>query len=247
MRISGIMMAAAIALGIAAQPSFAVEMPLKAPAHVASAYNWSGFYVGGNVGYGWSTADWTNEDDTTLFGDAVPPDSFSNRMTGLVGGGQIGFNFQNGNWVLGVEAMLDAAGLKGSQTSTFGAADDQFESRLKALMLFTGRAGYAWNNVLAYAKAGLAVADIEASAADNVGPNTGSGSDSQWLAGLTVGVGFEYGVTPNLSVALEYDYIHLNSASYQLGDSTGSYRWNVGVSDINLVLAKLNYRFNGLH
>jgi len=250
MRRSVVTLIAALATGIAAQPSHAADLPLKAPAAVAAPlYNWSGIYIGGNIGYGWSDAGWTDQDDTTLFGDYVPPDGFSNKLSGIIGGGQIGFNYQTGNWVLGAEAMFDAASVKGDFASDtlFGAGDDQFEARIKTLMLFTARVGYAWNNVLAYGKAGIAAANIEASVSDDVGPNTGSGSESHWLAGPTVGAGLEYGITPNLSIGAEYDYIHLDSSSYQLGDASGSYSWDVNVEDVHMVLAKLNYRFNWSH
>lgn len=79
---------------------------------------------------------------------------------------------------------------------------------------------------------------------DNVGASTGSGSDSQWRTGPTVGLGIEYGITPNLSFAVEYDYIRLNSGSYQLGGSTGSYLWDIDTRNVNVVMAKLNYRFD---
>lgn len=243
MRHVALVLAVALAAGLVSKPSAAADMPLKAPP-VAPVYMWSGLYVGANLGYGWGNANWENLENTTLFGDNVPGDTFDHRMSGVIGGGQLGYNYQTGAWVLGAELLVDASGIEGNHASTAGAADDQFKARIDALMLLTGRVGYAWNNVLVYGKAGLGAADIHASVSDTVGPSTGSGSDSGWHFGPTVGLGLEYGITPNLSFAIEYDYVHLKSGSYQLGDTTGSYLWDIDVHNINLLMAKLNYRFN---
>jgi outer membrane immunogenic protein len=165
-------------------------------------------------------------------------------MSGIIGGGQIGYNYQAGQWVFGLEAMLDASAIKSSQTSGFGAADDKFEVEIKSFLLATGRLGYAWDKFLAYGKAGIAIANISASVTDNVGPTTGAGSDSRWRSGPTVGLGIEYGITPNLSLAVEYDYIRLSAASYQLGGGAGSYLWDLDAHNISQVMAKLNYKIN---
>lgn len=240
-----VLVIAGVALGSLSQPSLAADMPIKAPAvAVISAYDWSGFYIGANIGGGRSSANYTNLDNTTLFGDSVPPDTFNHSLSGVFGGGQIGYNIQRGRWVFGVEALIDAAGIKGNYTSTFGAADDQYETRISTLVLLTGRIGYAWDRLLVYGKAGLGAANIEASVTDSVGPSTGSGNASDWRYGPTVGLGIEYALSPNLSVAVEYDYLNLTGTDYQLGDSTGSYLWNVEVRDVSLLMAKLNYRFS---
>jgi outer membrane immunogenic protein len=228
----------------------AADLPAKVPAVMptyVSAYNWSGFYIGGNFGYGNTDADWTNKESSpaATFFDAVPGDTFSHGMSGIMGGGQIGYNYQAGQWVFGIEAMLDAAAIKGSYdyTSAFAAADDQFEARIDSLLTVTARLGYAWDNVLFYGKAGIATARIKASVTDDVPAFTGAGNDSQWRTGPTVGVGIEYGITRNLSLAVEYDYTHLGSGSYQLGGGAGSYVWDVDVRNISQVTGKLNYRF----
>jgi outer membrane immunogenic protein len=236
----------AAAFGVALSKSAsAAEPPIKAPAAMP-AYQWSGFYVGANLGYGRSDADWANRESTpsATFFDSLPGDILSNGMAGAMGGGQIGYNYQSGRWVLGIEAVLAASAIKGNQISTTGAADDQFEARIKSLLLATGRLGYAWDNFLVYGKAGIAVANIRASVTDNAGPTTGAGSDSHWRGGPAVGLGIEYGITPNLSFAVEYDYIRLSAASYQLGGGAGSYLWDLDIRDISQVMAKLNYRMN---
>ena len=227
---------------------FAVGMAvISQSSSAAAAYDWSGLYVGANFGYGQANTSWMNQASTALFADYLPGGSFSHEIEGLTGGGQVGYNFQRGRWVYGVEAILDVSAIAANRLSDtiFGAADDLFNARIRALALVSGRLGYAWDNVLAYAKAGIALANIKASVSDVGGITTGTGNDSQWRSGPAFGVGLEYGVTPNLSLGIEYNYIHLDSASYQLGGGAGSYLWEVEISDISLVMVRLNYRFNG--
>jgi outer membrane immunogenic protein len=237
-----------MAAALAALPRMAAaaDVPLatKAPAVVGSAYNWSGLYVGANFGWGWTSADWTNVANTTLFGDSVPPDRFSHAASGVIGGAQVGINIQYGAWVFGAEALFDGSGMSGEHASAFGAADDQFTGSIDALLLLTGRIGYAVNNWLAYAKGGYAGALVRAAVSDTVGPQLGSGSETRWRSGWTVGGGVEYGFGPNLSAALEYNYIELEGGRHELGGAAGSYAWTVTPRPINLVMAKLNYRFN---
>ena len=98
--------------------ALAADLPVKAPVYrapVAAAYNWTGWYVGGNIGYGWGTAD-TNYTDPG-FGFFGLPTSFSasQNLSGIIGGGQIGYNWQaNNTWVFGLEADFQGSGQKAS-------------------------------------------------------------------------------------------------------------------------------------
>jgi outer membrane immunogenic protein len=141
-------------------------------------------------------------------------------------------------------ALANGGLVRGQQVSGFGAADDVLKVEMRALLAATGRVGYAWDNSLAYVKGGVAAALIHASAKDTTAPATGSGSDDNWRIGPTIGVGLEYAVNRTVSVALEYNYIHLSDADYQLGDGTGAYRWRIDVPDIHWIAVRLNCRFN---
>lgn len=238
---------AVVAFGacVLSAPVLAADFAAKAP-HVAS-NDWSGFYAGLNAGLGWSRADWLNTMSAppATFFDYLPGQGFSDSQFGVLGGTQAGFNIQNGAWVYGLEATFDAADLSGNFTSTAGAADDQFETRIAALILATGRLGYAWNDWLAYGKAGWAFAKVEVSVADTNPPTTGAGHNSQWRNGFTLGAGLEYRLTPALSVATDYNYVHLDDGSYQLGGGAGNYRWHVDIPDVQLLMVRMNYRFAG--
>lgn len=221
--------------------AYAADIAAK-PATSIALSQWSGVYVGGAIGGGWTDASWRNLNNSTLFGDALPGDSFSHRMNGVLAGLQVGVNRQFGPWVVGLEAQLDAGDMSGSHASTFGAADDQFSTQIDALFLGTGRVGYAIDRWLGYVKGGYALARVKTSVGDVVGPSTGSGRADSWRSGPVVGAGFEYAFSPNVSAGLEYDYIRLDSAQYQLGGTGGSYLWQIDVSDVHLVMARLNFR-----
>ena len=125
-----------------------------APAYVAAVYDWTGFYVGVNGGWGGANNSWNLQ---TLGGPS--PEGGTNGSGGTVGG-QVGYRWQSGPVVFGVEAQGNWANLVGHNTS-IAAANAGFDNRsnLDAFGLFTGQVGYAWNNVLWYVKGGAAVTD----------------------------------------------------------------------------------------
>jgi outer membrane immunogenic protein len=232
---------------VALLPSAVLAADLQGKPALPAPASWSGFYAGLNAGLGWSPTSWRNTASTpaATFFDYLPGQGFSDTMSGILGGAQVGINFQNGPWVYGAEAAISGADIYGDFKSVTGAADDQFRARLNALFLATGRLGYAWNDNLVYGKAGFAAAKLYLSVSDPTAPTTGSGSDSQWRSGWTVGLGLEHRLTPQLSLAVEYDYIDLGSDSYELGGSAGTYSWTFE-PELHLLMLRLNYRFAGI-
>jgi outer membrane immunogenic protein len=231
------------ALSVAAN---AADLPVRAPfypAPVAAPFTWTGCYLGGHVGAGWAYTNWTNTADTTAFGDLLPGQGYSQTDAGFVGGGQIGCNYQAGEWVYGIEGTFAGTTIKGDVANTvFGAADDVFTTKINSIATATGRLGYAWNNWLFYGKAGYAGGDVKFSVADTVGI-IGSGSDSHWHNGWTVGGGVEYALTPNWIVGVEYDYVDLLTKTYNVaGASPGVYNFDVH-PQIHEVLARISYKF----
>jgi len=140
-------------VGIAA-PASAADMAVKArpPAPViAPIYDWTGFYIGGNGGWGQSRNCW---DFLDAAGFAVA--SGCRERSGGLAGGQIGYRWQASQWVFGVEAQGDWADLSNTRISLF---NPFFSTRTQtdAIGLFTGQIGYAWNAALFYVKGGAAV------------------------------------------------------------------------------------------
>jgi outer membrane immunogenic protein len=196
------------------------SMPVKAPAYVA-AYNWSGFYLGINGGYGWGRSHWS------AFGS-------SNSPAGGLVGGTIGYNWQGlgSPWVFGLEGDVDWSGMR--NTFTTAACPTGCETRNNWLATARGRIGYAFNNVMPYITGGLAVGDIEA----NQGGFPGA-SDTK--AGWTAGGGVEAAIANTRWTAkLEYLYADLGHVSCAAGSC--SLPTNVSFRT-NIVRAGLNYRF----
>jgi outer membrane immunogenic protein len=111
--------ALAIVAVAAATPTLAADMPVKArPVAVAPLYDWSGWYVGGNVGYSWGRSRTDVQYFTAAGAPIAPPPgsitSADTKLDGAIGGGQIGVNWQSGQWLFGAEADIQWSGQKGS-------------------------------------------------------------------------------------------------------------------------------------
>ena len=234
--------ASLIALGAAA-PAVAADLAArpytKAPAMIAAVYDWSGFYIGANGGWGQSRNSWDFLPGVLTFGEG------SHDASGGTVGGQVGYRWQAGTWVFGVEAQGNWADFKGSNISLFNATVRN-ESRIDAFGLFTGQVGYAANNVLFYVKGGAAVTsnDYRRFVAATNTLFAASNDDTRW--GGTVGVGLEYGFAPNWSFGVEYNHLFMQDRTLAFTTPGGLFFGNVRVDqDVDLVTARLNYKFGG--
>jgi outer membrane immunogenic protein len=241
-----------VALGIAAPASaadLAARPYTKAPGPmIAAMYDWSGFYIGANGGWGSSRKCW---DFTNDFGTlSIPPDPDGcHDATGGTAGGQIGYRWQASSWVFGLEAQGNWADLKGSNTS-FRYSDTRNESRIDAFGLFTGQIGFAWNNVLLYAKGGAAVTNDKYRTFDiPTGLIVDRASEARW--GATVGAGVEFAFAPNWSVGFEYDHLfmgHRDVDFFASGnfDPVGTFTSTQRIrQDVDLATVRVNYRWGG--
>ena len=219
-------------------------MPTKAPAAVVVVQNWSGCYIGGHAGGGWARDKWTNTAKEALFGDLNPGDNFSQTASGFVGGGQIGCNYQTGALVFGVEGTFTGSTIKRDLTNTvFGnGLDDVFTHKVRAIGTATGRLGYAAGPWMPYVKGGYAAADVSFSVSDTVGANVGAASASKWHHGWVVGGGLEYMITRNWIVGAEYNYISLQTKSYEFGDSSGVYTFDFRPR-IHTAVGRISYKW----
>src|SRR6476659_5311209 len=196
-----------LALGMGA-PASAADMAVKAapPPYVAPIYNWTGFYIGGNGGWGQSNSC-LNFDGFGIFGFA---DGCASRSGGVIGG-QVGYRWQASQWVFGLEAQGDWADLSSQRVSLINPA---FSTRTKTdgIGLFTGQIGYSWNASLLYVKGGVAVTSNRFSILDTLtGTELAAASATRW--GGTVGVGWEYGFAPNWSAGIEYDHLFMRTSN----------------------------------
>jgi len=142
---------------VASSPAFAADVPIRGPARTALYdanpcyncnyyYNWTGFYIGANVGAAWERSTLTDNFFNV---------SFSNDRSGFIAGGQIGYNWQlSPQFVVGVEWMFDGTDLKSDTTTVVGPAVIRTSAKVDWITTLAARFGWAANNWLFYGKAG---------------------------------------------------------------------------------------------
>jgi len=240
-----------VALSLSA-PASAADMAArpytKAPPMIAAVYDWSGFYVGVNGGWGSSSRGW---DFVTPAGVFVATEGNHDATGGTVGG-QIGYRWQASQWVFGLEAQGNWADFHGRNVSLAFPAFSN-DSRVDAFGLFTGQVGVAFNNALLYVKGGAAVtSDRYRAFATGTGIQVSNSIDStNW--GAVVGVGMEYGFAPNWSFGVEYNHMFMDDKTYTFinngnggGGAAGTLFGTNRISqDVDIVTARVNYRFGG--
>ena len=238
-----------IALGMAV-PAVAADLPArtysKAPAMVAAVYDWSGFYLGANGGWGSSRKCW---DFTSPAGVFVAAEG-CHDATGGVAGGQVGYRWQSSAWVFGIEGQGDWADLRGSNQSLFAPAFIN-HSKIDAFGLFTGQVGYAFNTALLYVKGGAAVTADRFASFTTVGNVLAATAGDQTRWGGTIGAGVEYAFAPNWSAAVEYDHLFMGSklSTFTNNGVNGVAGTLFGTDrirqDVDLVTVRVNYRWGG--
>src|SRR6202171_1400878 len=256
-----------VALGFAA-PASAADLaarpyPKAPPPMVPALYDWSGFYIGANGGWGSSRKCWDLVSNAFIPGGVVttfptPIAEGCHDVSGGTVGGRIGYRWQASSWVFGLEAQGNWADFRGSTPSLFftptlltpGFTN---QSRLEAFGLFTGQIGYAWNNVLVYVKGGAAVVRDKYSNGFIAPPGIviDTAQETRW--GGAAGVALEYGFTPNWSVAVEYDPLFMGTRDVNTYTTGQDPRFRAGLfsatdrvrQDVDLFTVRVNYKFGG--
>jgi outer membrane immunogenic protein len=207
-------------LGSAQAADLPRQMATKAPPYVAPYYNWTGFYLGINGGGGWGSSSW---DSTGSF-----------DVSGGLIGGTIGYNWQFGTWVLGLEGDIDWANIKGS-TAALGCVTGNCSSENTWLGTARGRVGYAFDRWMPYVTGGAAFGDVKANQ-----PGATGMTDTQ--VGWTAGAGVEFAVANNVTAKVEY--LHYDLGSFTCGLNCGNGFVNDTVSfNANVVRGGVNLRF----
>jgi outer membrane immunogenic protein len=252
----------ALALAAMTIPASAADIPRPAPPPPVVAppvYNWSGFYIGGNVGGKWAEHDGNvNVVGFTPLGLLDFGGNGGNDETAFVGGGQIGFNWQAGGWVFGIEGDFQGTSLErtfvccGPLGLAFGfTPGDTLSVKNDWQASVRGRIGYAWDRFMVYGTGGVAFANIEATVA--IAPlGTAPGlfaSASDTLTGWTVGGGIEFGLWDNWSLGVEYRFSSFDASDFNHGNLfldaiTSSPLRSSFDLETHEVTARLNYRFS---
>jgi len=243
----------AIALGlVVGSAALAADLPPappppRAPATYVPAvplYNWTGFYLGPNLGWGFGGVSGVSDSIGSTFA--------STTQNSFLGGGQVGFNWEfGGGVVIGAEAEFDwlpnasntlAATAPGGTTATVSVNN-------RWLTLADARLGYAWDRVLLYAKGGGAFIGTSNSGVTVAGVPFGLTGSSSSNTGWNVGAGLEWAFSGPWSARVQYDYVRMNTVSYTVaagapapfaGDTISSNN-----RTYNLVTLGLNYKFGG--
>ncbi len=217
---------------ILASPLAVHAADLRAPSYKAPAYvaplsmSWNGFYGGLVAGYGFGNSDATLASTSVSFdgpfGAGDVPGSASLNTKGFIGGLELGYNYQLGSWLAGIEADVNYSAIKGSDTidagpvGPYAASTTTVEHKMDWFGTARVRFGYIpWEPLLIYATGGLAVGHVK-DTAEIAFPSLVqdySGSSSKTKFGWTAGAGVEWAFLGSWTVKAEYLY-------YDLGDNT---------------------------
>ena len=203
-------------------------------------YNWTGFYIGGHIGWSSTEKDWSNYHDG--FGVADPLFlGTSHKGDSFIGGGQIGINWQAGQWVFGIEGDISA--VDHDQRSSCGPLlAYSCNSQADWYATATGRIGYAWDRALLYVKGGAAFAEDSYNVYDtSTGLLFGNADDTR--TGWTVGVGLEYAFWNNWSAKIEYNYLDFGSDRHNFHDAGLLVASGDIDQQVHMVKFGINYRF----
>jgi len=228
-----ILIGSVAALALATTGAMAADLPArvytKAPVIPAVIYDWTGFYIGGNVGYSWGRArtdgDLTGTQNVSVFRTAGPtlvssvttalgtlPLIGRADVNGFIGGGQAGYNWQRGTWLFGLEADIQGSNERATSdvctAAGCPAGSGLFTANYKLDWFGTarGRVGFLpTDRVLLYATGGLAYGHLSANAP--LLPLSWGSTRAGW----TIGAGVEAAIDNHWSVKLEYLYMDLGN------------------------------------
>ncbi|UVK55092.1 porin family protein [Mesorhizobium sp. AR02] len=192
----------------------------------AAPFSWTGFYIGAQAGGGWNDSRWSQTGSPT----------FNTNGSGGVFGGQIGYNYQINQFVIGIEGDLAGSTVKGdAQCST--TAGSVCETKQDYLGSVRGRLGYAFDRFLVYGDGGVAFTKYKFAETQLFLQSFDGGSRVGWTAGL----GVEYAFTDHWTAGAEWNY-------YDFGSKSGASSVNPGFSvdnrdTENVVVGKINYKF----
>jgi outer membrane immunogenic protein len=225
---TGIALAVLMTANAASAADMSGRFPPTLPALAPLPFTWTGFYLGANLGGGWASGTLSDSFTGARLGDS---------SSGVVGGGQLGYNYQMGSFVLGGEWTFDGTSLNASRTvgGLQGTANTHWITTVAA------RFGFADNNWLYYGKAGGGWADNSATLTSLINGTQVSSSNTN--GGWLLGAGIEWAFAPQWSAKLEYNYLGLNSWTV---NSTlfvpNADRFSVS-RNIQTLMVGVNYRF----
>lgn len=215
----------------AAHSADAVVEPAAPPAAPVAAYDWTGLYVGGTLGYGWGSY---TPFDATGNGPSIDVDNF-------LYGGLIGYNWQHNNLVFGLEADIqngpDGITAQGTSGPTWSCNTGDCNADINYWGSVRGRLGFAHNEWLFYGTGGWAYGDVDGGIFNS--DQQGGGSADGWAAGAGIEWGYQ-----NWSARVEYLHVDLGDIPFGTGSGSNPFK---GDGDFDVVRFGVTYRFNFLN
>jgi outer membrane immunogenic protein len=245
-----------IMAGAVAGPGLAADLPVAvkaAPTPPVTPFSWAGTYVGGNLGGASGNFNFDPTTTNNLAGLVTDGGSTGPTDKSVIGGFQIGHNWQFGSWVLGIEHQFQFSHLQQTMTivNPVGALvpGDAFTAKVDNLNATKAKVGWAWNRALLYATGGLETGFVDGSASYVARPGGSPAltfsDNNKFHVGYTVGAGLDYAVTERVSVGVEYRYFNLGSQTYNLGAVTPAGMAASTVStNVNLNASEVTARLN---
>ena len=245
-----------VATLLAGTSGHAADLPMRAPVAAlppAPLFIWAGPYVGLNAGY----AEGRYSFDLTAPRQPLTPGQSTGLRAsdgGVIGGAQVGYNWQLGALVVGLEGDVQSMRLRArapvTSTGAFFSIGDRFDARSSWAASVTGRAGVAVDRVLLYVTGGAAFSQIRFDGRYAVGSTAlGSTPDEQSLVGWTLGAGIEAAVTNGISVGVEYRYTDFGRERFDASFVAFGQQVRVGAQAslrTHAVMGRLNFRFAGI-
>jgi outer membrane immunogenic protein len=255
-----ILLASVGAVALSGSAAWAADLPSPPPPPPVylpppAIFTWTGIYVGGQIGYAWTSGN-NNFTGFDPFFPGAPflATSIGDTPNGVIGGANVGYNYQINQWVLGLEGSVDGTSLKntaaaffadGTTLSAHSTADIQGSIR--------GKLGVAWDRALIYATGGVAFGGFNTDVSiANTGflnggnPFFASGNVSTTRVGWTVGGGIQYGVTNNWSIFAEYRFTNfgdIRENNFGFLPAGAFFNGNRQIHQ-NQVQAGFDYKFN---
>jgi outer membrane immunogenic protein len=225
------LLASAAAVAMLSTAAYSADLPLpEEPMPVAAAlaaYNWTGFYIGAQGGWGWGESD---VDDGLLLDDTVDLDGF---FVGGLAGAQWQWNWA----VLGLEVEGNWADIDGDEPIP-PPADNLLTSEINSFGSLSGKLGVAWDRVLLYGTGGLAVGDIETGQSV---PSLGFAfSDSEIYFGWTAGAGIDVAVTNHIIVGAQYRFYDFGDEDF---DSPAPFTDRNQETDLHTISGHVTWKF----
>jgi outer membrane immunogenic protein len=236
-----------LAVAAFSSTSFAADIArpvYKAPPVIVSELKFTGCFIGGNIGYGWGSSDWTSP----FLGPIT-----SHSSDGVVGGGQVGCDYQVDRWVVGFQGMFNATSLRTDSVNNFSTALVD-SARMPWLATATGRIGITGSPTLYYVKGGAAwvrseyneccLAIVVVPPPPPPPPVIPDGFANKTRTGWTLGGGIEHIFVQHWSIFAEYNYIKLSDSSIAFTGINGWQNFNYNIDqNIHSVVLGVNYRF----